>query len=162
MKQETSKYVIFKGLQPLLIKKQRATKELRTLSFTDVSKIVDSTDDILGAAIYLGNDSEDVDWFALNLSKDLDELLVKEVTKDESEFVNAFFGMMKLNERESSIAAQARGILAWHSSHQFCPECGCRSMMVEGGYRQQCTNDNCKTRQGKFIAQFNISIICLH
>jgi len=147
MKQKTSKYVIFKGLQPLLIKKQRAAKELRTLSFTEVSHIVDSTDDILGTAIYLGNDSEDVDWFALNFWKDVDESLVKEVTKDESEFVNAFLGMMKLNERESSIAAQARGILAWHNSHQFCPECGSSSLMVEGGYRRQCTNDNCKTRQ---------------
>ena len=148
MREDTSKYVIFKGLQPLLVEIKRNVKKLKILSFTEVSRLLDPNDDIFCNAIYLGTEDDEVDWFALNLPKDSDESLVTEVAKDNAEFTNAFFGMMRLNEMESSIAAQARGILAWHSSHQFCPECGSRSLMVEGGYRRKCTNESCKTRKG--------------
>lgn len=152
MKEDTSRYLIFKALQPLLVDiKHNVKKELRTLSFTEVSRLLDPKYDLFCNAVYLGNEDDKVDWFALNLPNDFNESLVTEVTKDNAEFTNAFFGMLRLNEMESSVAAQARGILAWHNSHQFCPECGFRSVMVEGGYRRTCTNDSCKTRKGWLI-----------
>ena len=148
MREKTSRYVIFKSLHPLMIERKRNVKELRTLSFTEASIVLGSTADVVSSAVYLGSENEEVDWFALNLANDLDESLVKEVTKDSAEFTSAFFGMMRLNDMESSIAAQARGILAWHNSHQFCPECGSKSLMVDGGYRRKCTNGSCRTSKG--------------
>lgn len=148
MSEKGSKYVVFKTLMPLLIgKKNSKGKELRTLSFKELSSVL-SPAEIAENCIYLGNESDQVDWFAINLSKDVNDSALDRLEGD-AEFMNAFNGMMRLDEMQSSIASQARGILAWHDSHKFCPQCGTKSVPVEGGYRRRCKNESCKTNKGK-------------
>ena len=168
LKEDTSKLVVFKSLQPLLQRcKERRGHMLRTLSHEEYVKTIRSSEklrDIVFLGTELNNGSN---WFAVNLTEDSEAAAVLNFVKEEdSEFRNAFLGMMKLNEMQSSIAAQARGILAWHGSHQFCPECGTKSDMAEGGYRRRCRNENCNTRKGKsflfvspwkpFLQQFKV------
>ena len=154
MTKETSRYVIFKSLQPLLTTKKGKIKEVCTLSYEDVSSILDSKD-IFDHTVYLGTEENGIDWFALSLSTQIEESMVLDLCEGDVEFTNAFMGMMRLSDMQSSIAAQARGILAWHRSHQYCPECGSKSIMVEGGYRRQCTNNDCRTAQGKVFLFIN-------
>ena len=148
MRKNSSRYVIFQKLQPLMLRRDGKAKELGTMSFHQLSSIL-PLEDIFHNAVYLGTEPGLVDWFALSLTKDIDESTINKVFSDDVMIGNAFFSLMSMNEMQSSVASQARGLLAWHSSHQFCTQCGSRSMMVEGGYRRQCTNDKCKTRKGE-------------
>jgi len=34
--------------------------------------------------------------------------------------------------------AEAKAILGWHARHQFCPNCGARTVPVQGGWRRDC------------------------
>lgn len=150
LQEDTSKLVVFKSLQPLLQRcKDKRGNVLRTLSHKDFIKTICSIEK-LRDIVFLGTElNQGINWFAVNLTDDSEEAAILNFVKEEdSGFRNAFQGMMSLNEMQSSIAAQARGILAWHGSHQFCPECGTQSDMVEGGYRRRCRNENCKTRKG--------------
>jgi NAD+ diphosphatase len=40
--------------------------------------------------------------------------------------------------------AQGKALLGWHRRHRFCPNCGSRSMLVEGGWRRDCPH--CSTQ----------------
>jgi len=40
--------------------------------------------------------------------------------------------------------AEAKAVLGWHTRHQFCPNCGSRTVSVEGGWRRDCAS--CKTQ----------------
>ncbi len=43
-----------------------------------------------------------------------------------------------LSAEDSAIAATAKGVLAWHDSHQFCARCGAKSMMSMAGWQRTC------------------------
>jgi NAD+ diphosphatase len=43
-----------------------------------------------------------------------------------------------LRARDTAIAGQAKALLDWHKRHGFCPNCGARTEMRDGGYRRQC------------------------
>eukprot|EP00795_Rhopilema_esculentum_P005908 gene5908-11246_t len=146
MRRESSRFIIFSSLEPLLSK--RGNKPgycLKTLSFKEVSELLND-DRVLDEVVLLGTDSNNIDWFAINLRNNMKQDVISSYVKADAKFSNAFSGMLKLNDVESSIAAQARGVLAWHSSHRFCPECGSESEMAEAGYRRQCSNEKCRTR----------------
>ena len=40
--------------------------------------------------------------------------------------------------RDTAIAGQAKALLDWHRRHGFCPNCGARTEMRDGGYRRIC------------------------
>lgn len=44
----------------------------------------------------------------------------------------------RLAPEDLGALAQARALIHWHRSHQFCSRCGERSQMAEGGYRRDC------------------------
>ena len=46
------------------------------------------------------------------------------------------------------IMAQARSVLAWHSRYSFCPTCGSKTKVEEGGYKRTCLNSDCRSQQG--------------
>jgi NAD+ diphosphatase len=46
--------------------------------------------------------------------------------------------MTQLSPRDAELAATARAVLAWHSSHQFCSACGQSSIVVDAGWRRIC------------------------
>ena len=153
LKEDKSKLIVFKSLQPLLRGcKDKRGYVLRTLSYKEYVETLRPSEkprDIVFLGTELNNSS---DWFAVNVSEDSEAAAILNFLKEEDvEFRNAFLGMTRLSEIQSSIAAQARGILAWHGSHKFCPECGTKSDMIEAGYRRRCRNENCKTRKGKIF-----------
>jgi NAD+ diphosphatase len=43
-----------------------------------------------------------------------------------------------LPARDTAIAGQAKALLDWHARHGFCPNCGARTQMRDGGYRRLC------------------------
>jgi NAD+ diphosphatase len=40
--------------------------------------------------------------------------------------------------------AEAKAVLHWHARHCFCPNCGTATLVVDGGWRRDCSN--CKTQ----------------
>lgn len=127
--------------------------ELKVLSFADLQAVMPAFEKDNPEVIFLGTEKTEVesncDWFTLNITSDEDAVKVLDLAiQDKAEFHRAFPGMLRLNEMQSSIAAQSRGLLAWHQSHQFCSQCGSKSDMSEGGYKRTCANEACKTRQG--------------
>ena len=41
-------------------------------------------------------------------------------------------------EEDVGILAQAFSILKWHETHQFCPSCGSKNVLMQSGWRQDC------------------------
>lgn len=50
----------------------------------------------------------------------------------------------QLRAGEAGALAQARSMLSWHKSHQFCSVCGTKSESNELGYSRKCLNTDCK------------------
>lgn len=49
------------------------------------------------------------------------------------------FATMNLHaEEDMGILAQAFSILKWHETHQFCPSCGTKNIIMQAGWRQDC------------------------
>lgn len=46
--------------------------------------------------------------------------------------------MNHLTRREAEIAATARAILTWHSTHGFCAKCGAKSVAAQAGWQRDC------------------------
>lgn len=46
--------------------------------------------------------------------------------------------MTHLTRREAEIAATARAIATWHSTHQFCAKCGAKSTAAQAGWQRDC------------------------
>ncbi|XP_061116813.1 peroxisomal NADH pyrophosphatase NUDT12 [Conger conger] len=86
-------------------------------------------------------------WFALNT----DSIPVKEL---ELSYPNSVFlkppmpQLLRLNPNEAGVIAQARSVLAWHDRYSFCPTCGSRTKVCEGGYKRTCLNEDCRSLQG--------------
>jgi NAD+ diphosphatase len=46
--------------------------------------------------------------------------------------------MTHLSRRDAELAATARAILTWHTTHQFCAKCGAKSEMTQAGWQRDC------------------------
>ena len=46
--------------------------------------------------------------------------------------------MTRLTPRAAEIAATAKAIIGWHSTHRFCSRCGTRSDVSQGGWQRTC------------------------
>jgi NAD+ diphosphatase len=78
-------------------------------------------------AIYLGQDDQNITWFARNIAP--------------NETLEPLRGLMLeglIPEHEISILAQARSMVHWHNHHGYCSNCGSKSLMLDAGYRRQC------------------------
>lgn len=78
-------------------------------------------------AIYLGEDPNQVAWFARTVPANEDFKPLRTLMIEAS-----------LSQAEISILAHARSILHWHESHRFCAKCGSASQMADAGYRRHC------------------------
>ncbi len=56
----------------------------------------------------------------------------------DGEFVEMRPAAFVLPARDTAIAGQAKSLLDWHARHGFCPNCGTRTEMRDGGYRRLC------------------------
>lgn len=101
--------------------------------------------------IYLGRDG-DAPTFAIDLSAwvpaDLDgETLntfldpteqVHPTVAGEAVFAELRAIMTHLTPRDAELAATARAVFGWHSSHKFCSACGQMSDFAMGGWQRNC------------------------
>ncbi|WP_050929071.1 NAD(+) diphosphatase [Aestuariivita boseongensis] len=46
--------------------------------------------------------------------------------------------MTRLDRRAAEIAATAKAIIGWHSTHRFCARCGTRSDVAQAGWQRTC------------------------
>ncbi|XP_037633828.1 peroxisomal NADH pyrophosphatase NUDT12 [Sebastes umbrosus] len=87
-------------------------------------------------------------WFAINTDEDAAELLKRCREK------NCLFpktpnrDLLKFNEEDAGVVAQARSVLAWHSRYSFCPTCGSSTKLEEGGHKRSCLNADCRSLKG--------------
>jgi NAD+ diphosphatase len=58
---------------------------------------------------------------------------------DGSEFRDMRAAAFVLPGRDTAIAGQAKALLDWHARHGFCPNCGSRTDLKDGGYRRHCS-----------------------
>lgn len=58
-------------------------------------------------------------------------------------FLNLRMLMTSLDEAEAELVAMAKSLLAWHSNHGHCAQCGGASRMYSGGWQRKC--DSCST-----------------
>ncbi len=56
----------------------------------------------------------------------------------EARFVELRRRMAMLTPRDAELAATARAVLNWHSSHRFCARCGEASLIAQAGWRREC------------------------
>ncbi|XP_033475905.2 NAD-capped RNA hydrolase NUDT12 [Epinephelus lanceolatus] len=87
-------------------------------------------------------------WFAINTDEDAAELLKRCREKNCSFPKTPNRDLLKLNEEEAGVVAQARAVLAWHSRYSFCPTCGSSTKLEEGGYKRSCLNSDCRSLKG--------------
>lgn len=57
---------------------------------------------------------------------------------DGNDFADLRALIAALPAADSAIAAAAKGVLAWHESHQFCARCGAKSQISMAGWQRKC------------------------
>jgi NAD+ diphosphatase len=62
---------------------------------------------------------------------------------DSQGFEDLRAAMTALTPREAELAATAKAILHWHSSHGFCAKCGAASEVAQAGWQRNCPS--CQT-----------------
>ncbi|XP_040012091.1 peroxisomal NADH pyrophosphatase NUDT12 [Xiphias gladius] len=87
-------------------------------------------------------------WFAIGTDEDAAELLKRCKEKNCSFPKTPNRDLLKFNEQEAGVVAQARSVLAWHSRYSFCPTCGSSTKLEEGGYKRSCLNSDCRSLRG--------------
>ncbi|KAJ8380955.1 hypothetical protein SKAU_G00017330 [Synaphobranchus kaupii] len=122
--------------------KELATKPGTTLIFLGVEKRVKFASP---------SPAEDEDgltaWFALNTdSSPIEDL---DLSNPNSFYLKPPMpGVLRLSSDEAGVIAQARSVLAWHNRYSFCPTCGSRTKVDEGGYKRTCLKEDCRSLQG--------------
>lgn len=46
--------------------------------------------------------------------------------------------MTHLSPRDAELAATAKAVIGWHSTHKFCAQCGAKSDMAQAGWQRDC------------------------
>ncbi|KAM4616884.1 NAD-capped RNA hydrolase NUDT12 [Polymixia lowei] len=163
-----SVYLLFSNLSPMLSHQEDASpgteSRLCRLRYEEVKDLLQKPGTVL---IFLGVErrknpgsscsssssqteesiGEPPAWFAINTDEDPADLL--KLCRE-----NSFFpqrpnrDLLQLSEEEAGVLAPARAVLAWHSRYSFCPTCGSRTKLEEGGYKRSCLNGDCRSLQG--------------
>jgi len=140
---------------PAWLEARLADPGSRVLPFRDLRPLVAELDGNLRLAwrramtvradgtepVLLGRDAEGATRFALELGPDAPEPDAEDAER--VRFADARAAAMRLPPAETAILAQARSLLAWHSSHVFCARCGGPTASREGGYSRRCLAPAC-------------------
>ncbi|KAI7798281.1 putative peroxisomal NADH pyrophosphatase NUDT12, partial [Triplophysa rosa] len=155
-----SVFILFHNLNPLVSPRAEDASEgepnvrLCKLRAGSVEELLRQSDTVV---VFLGAEKQErrvetegdelVTWFALNTQDDPTKLM-------EAKDPNAFFlkgpmpGLLLLGDSDAGVIAQARSVLAWHSTYSFCPTCGSKTQVEEGGYKRTCLRAGCRSLQG--------------
>lgn len=148
-------FIVFHNLDPFVT----TDPELKLYRFgkDSVKEILENSDTVV---VFLGVEKQEcltstpvsvedglIAWFALNAKENPTESL--KITASNSFFLTGPMPrLLMLNEDEAGIVAQARSVLAWHSRYSFCPTCGGKTKVDEGGYKRTCLTDGCRSLKG--------------
>ncbi|ELT96544.1 hypothetical protein CAPTEDRAFT_220786 [Capitella teleta] len=134
---------VVKKLPDLTTKGLDAEYRLMTSKYADLSVVFHNQ---TPAVIFLGVDpSGEVPWFAVDVSH-----VPEEKIKDIHPYaeIMGYRSIFSFKKAEAAICGQARTLLAWHDRYQFCPTCGAKTTIEEGGYKRKCTDANCRSLKG--------------
>ncbi|HJS32702.1 MAG TPA: NAD(+) diphosphatase [Alphaproteobacteria bacterium] len=92
-------------------------------------------------AIFLGENGETA-YFAVDVS-----MLAEDDLPRFAEGVGSFVDLRAvgpiIDRREGALLAYARGLIHWHSRHQYCGVCGSLTRSEAGGHVRTCVNPSC-------------------
>ncbi|WP_404340415.1 NAD(+) diphosphatase [Pseudoalteromonas mariniglutinosa] len=121
-------------------------KDNQTLFFKDSAQVcyirMSQLNDIdVSQGILLGLNAQGTAHFALDVS----DVQVCQLTAvlEKAEFVDIRKLGPQVELQQGSIAALARGLCFWHTTHKFCGRCGHPNHMVEAGHSRLCENQVC-------------------
>ncbi|XP_069025457.1 NAD-capped RNA hydrolase NUDT12 [Embiotoca jacksoni] len=159
-------YLLFSNLSPMVSSSQEdgsAGDELKLCRFR-YKAVKDLLEELSTVLIFIGVEKrrnpssyssqteesvcEPPAWFAISTNEDAGDLLKRCREKNCSFPKTPNRELLKLNEEEAGVVAQARSVLAWHSRYSFCPTCGSSTSLEEGGYKRSCLNSECRSLQG--------------
>uniref|UniRef100_A0A4W4F3G2 NAD-capped RNA hydrolase NUDT12 n=1 Tax=Electrophorus electricus TaxID=8005 RepID=A0A4W4F3G2_ELEEL len=146
-------FLLFHNLDPLVtsgpehMNNSQAKLKLCRLKRDSVGVLLKKSDIVV---VFLGVEKQEyglIAWFALNVEENPSEIL--KIEDSHSFFLQGPMPtLLMLNEDEGGIIAQARSVLAWHSRYSFCPTCGGKTKVAEGGYKRTCLTEGCKSLLG--------------
>ncbi|XP_060787846.1 peroxisomal NADH pyrophosphatase NUDT12 isoform X2 [Neoarius graeffei] len=155
-------FIVFHNLDPFVTTEQEEINDIQPklklyrFGRNSVKEVLEKSDTVV---IFLGAEKQKclpspvskedglIAWFALNTPTNPTENL--KVRASNSLFLTGPMpALLKLNEDEAGIVAQARSVLAWHSQYSFCPTCGGKTKVDEGGYKRTCLTKGCSSLQG--------------
>ncbi|GFR92388.1 peroxisomal NADH pyrophosphatase NUDT12 [Elysia marginata] len=143
----SSKFILFEQQKPFLLPPEGERKRYKFALFScdelPPSLLEEATMVFLGLETWEPSSSA---WFAL----DVKENAAGPATQvyPQGLFVTPFPATMQMEETHAGIFAEAHSILCWLERYRFCPTCGTRQTIVEGGYKQTCTNTGCSSHKG--------------
>lgn len=155
LKEETTKFIVFSDLKPLVVSSSNSAKRYKyslvRLAHKDVELELKSN----SLLVFLGVESFPKDCgaedarqalFALDVTN-TDETKFKSLV-DESVFIPGYPASMQLDPSDAGIFAEARSMLDWLDRYKFCATCGSSTKVTEGGYKRTCDNQSCRTNKG--------------
>lgn len=89
------------------------------------------------ACVFLGLEGERA-LFALDISAASDPAETGPLAGF-GHFREARAAAMALPMKDAAIMGQAKAMIDWHQRHGFCPNCGARTQLMDGGYRRLCS-----------------------
>tara|TARA_B100000686_G_scaffold353805_1_gene460928 strand:+ start:1545 stop:2459 length:915 start_codon:yes stop_codon:yes gene_type:complete len=96
--------------------------------------------EISKTTVFLGI-QDDRSYFSVDISE-LEEGALSQSSKDQ-QFVDLRSVGSTMDSSEASILAYAKGIMHWHSQHQYCGKCGNKTQVEEAGHVRRCLNFGC-------------------
>ena len=155
MLQENTKFILFSNLNalvcPLKEKKQKWRYNLARIERKQIEQHLASNPVCIFLGLVQENKHipltfEEEAVYAVDVSE-VEESKFLSLIPD-SEFIPGYPAAMQLQPAEAGIYAEARSMLAWHDRYQFCPTCGTKTMLEEGGYKRSCPDQKCRSNEG--------------
>ena len=155
MLQENTKFILFSNLNVLVCpvpgKKQKYKYQLARIERKHVEHHLASNPVCLFLGLIQENKHvpltfEEEALYALDISGQ-DEAKFSSLVPD-SLYIPGYPAAMQLEPGEAGIYAEARSMLAWHDRYQFCPTCGSKTTVEEGGYKRLCPDQDCRSNKG--------------
>ena len=129
-----SKVVVFIGDRPAISIKGPSLE----INYWTPQSVLAFTDNPQFVLLHLNDNDQAV--FAV----ELDESLEDQITSDDVKLIDlrSLARQATLPTQQLGALAQARSLLSWHGTHQFCAACGAKTVLSDAGYRRDCNACN--------------------
>lgn len=146
-KNPSAKFVVFLNSEPYLLQSVEKKQKFKFAIF-NLDQLPSNFSEKT-TVIFLGLETWDPDsspWFAVEL-KEEDSTFTSKYYPD-GKFVVPFPATMQMTATHAGIFAEAHSILCWLDRYKYCPTCGSKQTVVEGGYKQICNKADCSSHKG--------------